>query len=55
MSLLVAEAKLAIDKPLVNEENKDLSKSSFNSLITAAEKIAVLKSKNSRQGNQEIA
>ncbi len=55
MSLLGVEAKLAIDKLLVSEENKDLSKSSINSLITAAEKIAGLKSKSSQQGNREIA
>jgi hypothetical protein len=55
MSLFGTEAKLAIDKLLVSEENKDLSRSSINSLISVAEKIAGLKSKSLQKGNREIA
>ena len=55
MSLLGSKARLTIDKLPVSEENKDIPKSSTNSLITAAKKIAVLKSKNPRQENKEIA
>jgi hypothetical protein len=55
MSLMGAEANLAVDTLLVSEENKNLSKSSINLLVTAGEKIPGLKSKSSQHENREIA